>query len=129
MKKLITIITTIAIAIFGFSLVPVSTTYAVTDICSSDAKDEVKKANGCPGYGEPTTVKEVIVGILNGVISILSLVTVIFVIVGGVHYMTSAGDAGKIEKAKKTILYAIIGLIICVLAFAIVNFVVNNILQ
>ena len=43
--------------------------------------------------------------------------------------MTSTGDAGKIEKAKKTILYATIGLVICALAFAIVNFavsVVNN---
>ena len=38
--------------------------------------------------------------------------------------MTSAGDTGKIEKAKKTILYACIGLAVCALSFAIVNWVI-----
>jgi len=42
--------------------------------------------------------------------------------------MTSNGDATKLEKAKKTILYACIGLAICVLAFAIVNFVIDKII-
>ena len=42
--------------------------------------------------------------------------------------MTSSGDAGKVKKAKDTILYGIIGLVVCVLAFAIVNFVISNIL-
>ena len=42
--------------------------------------------------------------------------------------MTSAGDAGKVKKAKDTILYGVIGLVIVVLAFAIVNFVIVNIL-
>ena len=43
--------------------------------------------------------------------------------------MTSAGDPGKTKKAKDTILYAVIGLIICVLAFAIVNFVIGGIIN
>ena len=37
--------------------------------------------------------------------------------------MTSSGDAGKIKKARDTILYAVIGLIVVALAFALVNFV------
>ena len=40
--------------------------------------------------------------------------------------MTSSGDPGKVKKAKDVILYGIIGLIVCALAFAIVNFVVGN---
>ena len=67
-----------------------------------------------------------IIGIINGVIGVLSIVAVIVVILGGVQYMTSAGDAGKVKKAKDTILYGVIGLIICALAAAIVNFVVAN---
>ena len=43
--------------------------------------------------------------------------------------MTSSGDTTKVEKAKKTILYALIGMIICVLAFAIVNFTIARIIQ
>ena len=42
--------------------------------------------------------------------------------------MTSAGDPGKVKKAKDTILYGVIGLVVCVLAFAIVNFVIANII-
>ena len=43
--------------------------------------------------------------------------------------MTSAGDTTKLEKAKKTILYAVIGLAITVLSFAIVNFVIKNVIE
>lgn len=43
--------------------------------------------------------------------------------------MTSTGDASKLEKARKTILYAAIGIIICALSFAIVNFVVIRLIN
>lgn len=67
--------------------------------------------------------------IINAVIGILGIVCVIVMIIGGINYMTSSGDAGKVKKAKDTILYGLIGLIVCVLAFAIVNFVILNILK
>lgn len=67
-------------------------------------------------------------GILNAIIGVLALVAVVVMIVGGVSYMTSSGDAGKVKKAKDTILYGLIGLVICVLAFAIVNFVISQII-
>ena len=70
-----------------------------------------------------------IINILNGVIGVLGLVCVVVMIIGGVNYMTSAGDAGKVKKAKDTILYGLIGLAICVLSFAIVNFVIKNIIH
>ena len=66
--------------------------------------------------------------IIKAVIGVLGLVCVIVIIIGGVNYMTSSGDAGKVKKAKDTILYGVIGLVICVLAFAIVNFVLDRIL-
>ena len=69
-----------------------------------------------------------ITGIINAVIAALGIVCVVVMIIGGVNYMTSSGDAGKVKKAKDTILYGLIGLIVCVLAFAIVNFVIVNIM-
>lgn len=72
------------------------------------------------------SVDERIITIINAVIGVLGLVAVIVIIIGGVQYMTSSGDAGKVKKAKDTILYGIIGLIIVILAFAIVNFVIAN---
>ncbi|MBR3256094.1 hypothetical protein IKG10_00240 [Candidatus Saccharibacteria bacterium] len=67
-----------------------------------------------------------ITNILNVIIGVLGIIAVIVIILGGIQYMTSAGDPGKVKKAKDTILYGIIGLVICVLAFAIVNFVIAN---
>ena len=69
-----------------------------------------------------------ITGIINGVIAVLGIAAVVVIIFGGIQYMTSTGDAGKVKKAKDTILYGVIGLIICVLAFAITNFVIKNLL-
>lgn len=69
-----------------------------------------------------------VTGIINGIIAALGIVAVIIIIIGGVNYMTSSGDANKVKKAKDTILYGVIGLVICVLAFAIVNFVISNII-
>ena len=64
--------------------------------------------------------------VLNIIIGSLGVIAVVVIIIGGVLYMTSSGDSGKVKKAKDTILYGVIGLIICVLAAAIVNFVINN---
>ena len=64
-------------------------------------------------------------GVINGIVGILGLACVIVMIVGGVKYMTSTGDPGKVKAAKDTILYGLIGLIVCALAFAIVNFVIG----
>ena len=69
-----------------------------------------------------------VIAILNAVIGVLSFVCVVVIISGGVTYMTSSGDAGTVKKAKDTILYGVLGLVVCVLAFAIVNFVISNIL-
>ena len=65
--------------------------------------------------------------IINVVLGIIGLVAVVMIILGGVQYTTSSGDAAKVKKAKDTILYGIIGLVVALLAFAIVNFVLGNI--
>ena len=70
-----------------------------------------------------------ITDILTAVIGILGIVCVVVMIIGGVSYMISSGDAGKVKKAKDTILYGLIGLVICVLAFALVNWVIVGVLN
>ena len=66
--------------------------------------------------------------IINVVIGALAIVCVVVIIIGGINYMTSSGDATKVKKAKDTILYGIVGMIICALAFAIVNWVIGTLL-
>ena len=100
-----------------------ATTSTVTSICESSASETAKKAAGCSGTS--SDFQTLLVTILNSIIGIVGLVAVIFVITGGVQYITSSGDAGKALKAKNTILYASIGIAICALAFAIVNWVIS----
>ena len=66
-----------------------------------------------------------IVNAINWVIGISGAVAVIFVLIGGIGYITSSGDAQKLQKAKKTITYALIGLAIVALSEIIVIFVSN----
>lgn len=124
-KIIISIIAIFAFLAASLAILPTTSTYAAVtaDICSSNAPDDIKAANGCGGNSKQ--LPDAVTNILNAVIGGIGIVAVIFIVVGGVHYMTSAGDPGKIEKAKKTILYAVIGLIICALAFAITNFAIT----
>ena len=95
------------------------------DVCSIPGiSEEVKKASGCGG-GEGTDIEQPILSIVGAVLGLVALVAVIFIIIGGINYMTSQGDPGKTKKAKDTILYAVIGLIICGISFAIVNWAVG----
>lgn len=79
--------------------------------------------------GTENNLTSSIVAILENVIAVLGIACVVVMIIGGVNYMTSNGDSSKVEKGKKTILYGLIGLAICVLSFAIVNFVIANIIS
>lgn len=64
---------------------------------------------------------------LNWIMAIVGVIATVMIILGGIQYSTSAGDSGKVKKAKDTILYGIIGLVIALLSAAIVNFVLDGI--
>lgn len=65
--------------------------------------------------------------IINVALYIIGFVAVVMLILGGFQYTTSSGDASKVTKAKNTILYGIIGLVVAILAYAIVNFVLASV--
>jgi hypothetical protein len=62
---------------------------------------------------------------MGTVLGVIGVVSVVMLIYGGIQYSMSGGDVGKLTQAKSTITYAIIGLIVAALAFAIVNFVIG----
>ena len=66
-------------------------------------------------------------GTIQWFIAIAGIVSAVFVVYGGVSYMTSSGDPGKLKKAKDTIMYALIGLAIVALAEVITAFVTSRI--
>lgn len=56
---------------------------------------------------------------------IAGLIAMIFILVGGIRYITSTGDAGRIKQAKDTLMYAVIGLIVVGLARVIIGFIIG----
>ena len=86
----------------------------------------VKSAQG-EGVGEaasdPQTLVKQFVNIFLFAVGALSVIMLIW---GGIRYTTSAGDSNKVTAAKNTVLYAIVGLVIAILAYAIVNMVIDK---
>ena len=64
--------------------------------------------------------------IINVVIGVLGVVAVAVVIYGGFLFLTAQGDPGKIKKGKDSITWGIIGLIIALLSWSIINFVLST---
>ena len=64
--------------------------------------------------------------ITNVLLFLIGAVSVIMLIIGGIRYTISGGDSTAVSSAKNTILYAVIGVIVALLAFAIVNFVLGS---
>lgn len=63
--------------------------------------------------------------IANTLIFIVGAISVIYLIIGALRYVTSNGDSKAVTAAKDTILYAVIGVVIAVISFALVQFVIN----
>ena len=70
-------------------------------------------------------------GIVNTIVNVflflVGLLCVIMIIFGGFRYVTSSGDKQKVDSAKNTILYAIVGLIVALIAWALVNWVFQQV--
>jgi hypothetical protein len=64
--------------------------------------------------------------IINTILVILGMIAVIMIVIGGIRYTTSNGDSAAVKSAKDTILYAVVGLVVAILSYAIVNFVVDR---
>lgn len=125
------------VAAFVFALVAVFTPVAPSANaadCGSPT-DGIQAGLNCanPGdqvpqnlFGGPDSVFTTIVNVMLFLIGAISVVMLIY---GGIRYTTSGGNSASVTAAKNTILYAIIGLVIAFLAFAIVNWVLGAILN
>lgn len=67
--------------------------------------------------------------IANILIFLTGAISVIVIIYSGIRYVTSTGDAARVKAAKDTLVYAIVGLIVAIMAYAIVHFVTTQLLK
>jgi len=78
--------------------------------------------------GQPffCTASELILKVINYALIMAGTIAVLFLIVGGFWYLTSAGNEEQAEKGKKTLINSIIGLVVIVLSFAIVRIIAST---
>lgn len=88
-----------------------------------------KGAEDAKATGAPEAIdgdSGVVTDMVNLFLYIIGIIAVIMLIFGGFQYLTSAGNQEKVKSAKNTILYAIIGLVIAIFAYAIINWVITQ---
>ena len=86
-------------------------------------------ANAARGADQPLDLfgnAGIFATISNVLLFIIGAIAVIMIIIGGFRYVTSGGNSASISAAKNTILYAIIGIVVALLAYAIIHFVINS---
>lgn len=107
-------------------------------LAASDTASAVEVFDACTGGSADTTVCKgkddkvlgpdgLLTNVINLLLFIIGIVSLIMIIVGGFKYTTSTGDSSQLSNAKDTILYALVGLVIAIMSFAIVNWVVGRI--
>lgn len=89
-------------------------------------------ANFNPGVqpivgGEDLSVAGVIKSIVVFILAFAAAIAVLFLVIGGILYMTSAGNEDRVKKARSMIFAAIIGLLVIILSFVIVNFTTSTV--
>jgi hypothetical protein len=96
---------------------------------TDDFAGEVPDVGGLPDATSPDEVKDIVVNILEAVLNFLALVAIVVVVIAGIRLIVSQGDEGARDTAKKTIFYALIGLVIVLFARVIVSLVTVYLFQ
>jgi hypothetical protein len=109
------------IAIMSIVLAPM----ALAQIAPLTAGDCANVGTKCDAGNNSASLKAYAVTVLNVILGVIGIIALIMIMASGIRYITSRGDESETEKAKKGILYAVIGLIVVGLAAIIVNFTMN----
>ena len=121
MKK----VSVILASLLALPVIAFGVTTLVADSASAQL-DLESGINSAKGTGTPDNVMGddgLIKKVVNLLLWAIGIISVIMIIIGGVRYATSNGDSNQVTAAKNTIMYAVIGLVIAIFAYAIVNFV------
>jgi len=122
-----------ALLIMAMSLIFIpAKTLAQTDVCPErtsllNGLCVPDQPAGQEGFTSAKTLPELALQILQFLLTLAGVIGVVMIIVGGYWYLTSAGNDEQAEKGKKALIQSIIGLIVIVLAYAIVTLIINTV--
>ena len=124
MKKSIISIAIMTCAMFGASVLSTASLSGSVSAQVSKGIDTAttSEMKGKSIDGDKGLIKTV-VNVLLWAVGVLSVIMIIF---SGFRYITSAGDTSKTKSAQSTLIYSVVGLIVAIMAWAIVNMVINR---
>ncbi len=96
-----------------------------TSAYANNAASQIIGGSDKTGQQGGVTLDQGVETVVNLLLFLIGIIAVIAIIIGGIRYTTSNGDAGQTKAAKDTILNAVIGLIVAIMAYAIVRWVVG----
>lgn len=120
---------------FTLSVVVFIGLFVVAAVAPPNAGAAVDVFKGCAGDTGGSAVcastgdqaSSMVRPIITTTLTILGAIAVLMIIVGGIMYTISAGDPGKTKKAKDTVLYSVIGLVVALLSYGIIEFVISRV--
>lgn len=72
------------------------------------------------------SLQDVFTVVANVLIFVVGAISIIMIIIGGLKYVLSSGDPSKVNSAKNTILYSLVGVSLAILSYAMVNYVIGQ---
>lgn len=126
LKKISIYLSTLAIVLTATAPLP-ALAATKDDVCDGLALTGTQGCDPAATAAAESNVEKIIQTVINLLSLAVGIIAVIFIIIGGLKYVTSSGDSNNVNSAKNTILYALIGLVIVVLAQVIVRFVLGQV--
>ena len=113
MKKLI-----LGIVIASFLLMPVAMTGlpVISAATTTTGVFPTASSSDSPHELETTSIPDTLVNIANWIFYLLIGISVLFIVIAGLEYVTAQGDPEKIKAAGQKVLYALIGIVVAALA-------------
>lgn len=95
---------------------------------SQDAFDKIRASEACAFQYDPIAGPGGLISDVTNIVAVAAgIAAVVMIMVGGYKFITSTGDSSKVQEAKKTIMWSVIGLVVIVLARSIIVFVLERV--
>ena len=116
-------ILSIGLTLFFSLLAPISSPALVGASPASEIKSGVNKSGGDSGRDD---LGKDLKNITNFLLFLVGTVAVIAIVISGLRFVTANGNQDQITSARNGVLYAVVGIVVALMAYAIVYFVVDN---
>ena len=91
----------------------------------ADASDEVQAGFEAAGGTGSESLTSIVGTVINTMLFIVGILSVIMIIYAGIRFITANGNAQQVSTAKNILIYSIVGLVISIIAYAVVNWVIG----